>query len=305
MVEEENHPGLQMVTIEEQARRGLLVCPETKQQLGFVDGALETEDGRGKYPVVAGVPIFLPEAQRNAMLAQHDASMHREYTGAGRRDLGSIVDSLFSVFGDQRSRGSVRASQQFLSGLRSGDLCVSVGGGPTRFHPMFLNLNIERFANVEVVADAHALPWGSNSVRAIECEAVLEHLTEPKKAVAEMHRVLVDRGEVFCITPFLQKFHAYPNHFNNFTLHGHELIFREAGFSILQSGVCVGPSWMITDMLTEYAGMLVPVRGLRAVVMTFVRVLGIPIRWIDLILNRSQNAHLLASTTFVLASKSD
>jgi predicted SAM-dependent methyltransferase len=32
------------------------------------------------------------------------------------------------------------------------------------------------FANVDVVADAYALPYATGSVDAVHCEAVLEHL---------------------------------------------------------------------------------------------------------------------------------
>ena len=110
VIEENGVEGRSMLDVEEQVRRGNLVCPETHQKLVYSEGYLVTVDGRKRYPVVEGVPIFLPEAQRKEMLAQHDGSMHHEYTGVGRRDLGSVVDSLFSFFGDQRSRESARLS---------------------------------------------------------------------------------------------------------------------------------------------------------------------------------------------------
>ena len=118
-----------------------------------------------------------------------------------------------------------------------------------------------------------------------------------------MYRVLEEGGEVFSVTPFLQKFHAYPNHFFNPTLEGHKLVFEKAGFEIQESDVCVGPSWMISDLMIEYVGMLVPIRGLRAIAMFGARILLLPLRFLDILLNRHPQAHILASTTFVYAVK--
>ena len=55
----------------------------------------------------------------------------------------------------------------------------------------------------------------------------------------------------------------------------------------------------------EYVGMLVPIRGLRALAMFGTRVLLLPLKVFDLWLNRLSKAHVLASTTFVHAVKAE
>lgn len=292
-----------MLTIEEQIRRGLLVCPESRQPLVLERGTVRTVDAGHSYPVHRGVPIFLSSERREEFLLQHDQSMKEEYESDARFDPRRLIDFSFASFGDQRSRVSREVWGGLISRLSEDQLCVSIGGGPRRVHPFFVNLNIEKFDNVDVVADAHRLPYADSSVRAIQCEAVLEHLTEPEVAVREMYRVLEEGGEVFSVTPFLQKFHAYPNHFFNPTLEGHKLVFEKAGFEIQESDVCVGPSWMISDLMIEYVGMLVPIRGLRAMAMLGTRILLLPLRFLDILLNRHPQAHILASTTFVHAVK--
>lgn len=292
-----------MLTVEEQVRRGLLVCPESRQPLVIEGDTVGTADGSHTYPVRQGVPIFLSSEQREEFLVQHDQSMKQEYESDALHDPRQLIDIFFAAFGDQRSRASQKVWSQLLSRLSDDQLCVSIGGGPRRVHPYFVNLNIEKFDNVEIVADAHRLPYADRSVRTIQWEAVLEHLTDPEVAVCEIFRVLEESGEVFSITPFLQKFHAYPNHFFNPTLEGHKLVFERAGFVIQENGVCVGPSWMISDLLVEYVGMLVPIRGVRALAMFGTRVLLLPLRFLDILLNRLPQAHILASTTFVHAVK--
>ena len=48
-------------------------------------------------------------------------------------------------------------------------------------------------------------------------------------------------GAVFAATPFLQAYHGYPSHFQNFTVTGHQHLFQSRGFRIREAGPCVGP----------------------------------------------------------------
>ena len=68
-----------------------------------------------------------------------------------------------------------------------------------REHPSLVNVNIGPFANVDVVADAHHLPYADASVDAIFCEAVLEHLVQPHEAVKELFRVCRSEASVYAV----------------------------------------------------------------------------------------------------------
>lgn len=292
-----------MLSVEQQLARGALVCPETRETLIERDGALTTCDGLHSYLIKDGVPIFLPVGHSEGAMESEAVAAER---GAAPRRLTrfqTAIDDLFNAAGDQRSEASIRAWQRFISRLCEDDLCIAVGGGPTRSHPFLVNLNIEASENVEVAADAHHLPYADGSVDAIHCEAVLEHLKDPERAVREIFRVLRPGGKVYCVTPFLQGFHGYPSHYFNPTREGHRLYFTRSGFEIEADGVCVGPSWMISSLMVEYVSMLVPIRGLRAAAVIAARILLLPVRFFDRLVNRSEQAHALASTTFVYAQK--
>jgi SAM-dependent methyltransferase len=180
---------------------------------------------------------------------------------------------------------------------------VSIGGGPLRAHARFLNLNLAPFPNVDVVGDAHQLPFRAASIGVLHCEAVLEHLERPDQAVAEMFRVLKPGGYVFAATPFLQVFHGYPDHFQNFTLAGHSQLFVRSGFSVIDCGPCVGPVFAMVDMTSNWARELLPTRILSRTAWLGIRLVGKAFVQLDRLLLRSKNAHVLASTTFVLAQK--
>jgi SAM-dependent methyltransferase len=132
---------------------------------------------------------------------------------------------------------------------------------------------------------------------------VLEHLEHPDRAVAEMLRVLRPGGLAFAATPFLQSFHGYPSHYQNFTLEGHRRLFENAGFEVVDLGTCVGPTFAIIDLLSNYARSYLPGRWLSAGGAWSVALLGALFRPLDRRLSRHPNAHRLASTTYVLARK--
>jgi SAM-dependent methyltransferase/uncharacterized protein YbaR (Trm112 family) len=286
-----------MLSIKEQVRQGKLVCPQSRQPLQFRDGQLQTQDGSHTYPVLSGVPVLMPPEQQAAYLAQQQGSMEKEYGGVSRQ---GPVRRWFNrvVNRDYRSQPSVDAFVQSIESQPDAALCVAVGGGPNHVHPKLVNLNIGLFPNVHVVGDAYSLPYADDSVDAIHCEAVLEHLEFPNEAVAEMFRVLRPGGQLFAATPFMQHFHAYPNHFQNFTVIGHKRLFERAGFEVVSAGVCVGPTYAVFGLLFRYLYTYLSIPVIRQLVAGSAAVIALLLRPLDKRLNQSAQAHLLASTTY-------
>ena len=96
----------------------------------------------------------------------------------------------------------------------------------------------------QLIADAHQIPLPPASVDAVLVQAVLEHVLDPPRVVAEVHRVLRDGGLVYAETPFLQQVHAGAHDFTRFTASGHRYLFRR--FEELAAGPVTGPG---TQML--------------------------------------------------------
>ncbi len=299
-----------MLSIEKQIETGKLVCPTTHQRLTIQGNQLTTLDRHYVYPLVNGVPILLSEKKQQEYLKEQDGTMEQIYANMVNENQPSFRDRFFYNIdkfaqrgGDYRSDKSREAIQSMLARHEPDELFLSVGGGPLRIDSKLVNLNIGLFQNVDVVGDAYLLPYSNDSVDAIYCEAVLEHLEYPNQAAAEMFRVLRPGGQIFAATPFLQAFHAFPNHFQNFTLIGHRRLFERAGFEIVSSDVCVGPTYTFVDLTAIYLSYL-PTRVLSQLMPRIVRLLGAMIRPIDLILNnRNSGSHILASTTYVHATK--
>jgi SAM-dependent methyltransferase len=115
-----------------------------------------------------------------------------------------------------------------LAELPDEAVVLDVGGGD-RCHadPRVLNFEYLRFDLPDCFGDGLQLPFATGSVDFILSQAVLEHVPDPKRAVAEMRRVLRPGGRIYAEFAFMQPLHAVPFHFFNITPHGARLLFED------------------------------------------------------------------------------
>jgi SAM-dependent methyltransferase len=127
-------------------------------------------------------------------------------------------------------------------------LIIDIGGGlridPTRNNRKKENEWVDQYVknvdykildkvpdyNPDIVGDIHNLPFADNSVDAIICIAILEHVEEPQKAVREMYRVLKPGGYCYIHVPFLFYYHpmkGYYGDFYRFTYDGLEYMTKD------------------------------------------------------------------------------
>jgi SAM-dependent methyltransferase len=92
----------------------------------------------------------------------------------------------------------------------------------------------------QLICDAHDIPFTDASFDAVIAQAVLEHVADPTRCVAEIRRVLRPGGFVYAETPFMQQVHLGPYDFTRFTMLGHRRLFR--GFDEIDSGAVSGPA---------------------------------------------------------------
>jgi SAM-dependent methyltransferase len=118
---------------------------------------------------------------------------------------------------------------------------LDVGGGfkmqkgLEQYKKLFANcdykvIDINECYNPDIVGDIQNLEnISDNSIDAIICKAVLEHVERPIDAANEMHRVLKPGGKCLVYVPFLYSYHAHEGVYKDFyryTLDGIKYLFR-------------------------------------------------------------------------------
>lgn len=68
----------------------------------------------------------------------------------------------------------------------------------------------------DIVGDIHHMPFADAEIEAIVCNAVLEHVHDPIRAVEEIHRVLKPGGKVLLWIPFLYPYHSHSSEYGDY-----------------------------------------------------------------------------------------
>lgn len=121
----------------------------------------------------------------------------------------------------------------------------TIGHGTLTFynqhHEDIIGTDVYYSPSVDLVADAHFLPFKDEQFDLVIIQAVLEHVLYPQQVVAEIFRILKQKGMTYVETPFLQHVHERNYDFTRFTHSGHRLLLKD--FSEIKSGAIGG----ITD----------------------------------------------------------
>lgn len=145
-----------------------------------------------------------------------------------------------------------RATFEFLIEARNfskGGTILDAGAGYKRFEPFFREakyLTLEHPSGIEMKRmqgitydfvselDGDNFAPNEESINAIYCHSVLEHIERPEKFFSNAIRVLMPGGRLFIHCPFMYHEHETPYDFNRFTRYGLKSRLEEAGFRIIQ-----------------------------------------------------------------------
>ena len=196
-----------------------------------------------------------------ATYARSSERMTADYQGdslARQRTLPGKLKRL--LFHDYRTRASIDDLAAVFEGLAESALCLSIGGGPDAARTLCSSTSTSAPSRTSTSSPtAHRLPYADGSVNAIYCEAVLEHLADPPRAVSEMFRVLTAGGRVFACSPFIFGYPRVPTPLSgSFSLTGHQHLFTAGGFQVASSGVCVGPVYTMVNLTGAFIHELRP-----------------------------------------------
>ena len=146
----------------------------------------------------------------------------------------------------------------------------------------FIETDVSLSDSVKLISDAHDLPFAENTFDGVIVQAVLEHVVDPYRCVAEIHRVLKPNGIVYAETPFMQQVHGAAYDFTRFSHLGHRRLFRH--YAEIESGAACGPgmalAWSYKYFLTSFLTRNTP-NFVRTIINTFANVSSFWLKYFD------------------------
>jgi SAM-dependent methyltransferase len=174
-------------------------------------------------------------------------------------------------------------------------------GGAGRTVEGYVNLDLLAMPGVDVAADAARLPFPPGMFQRVECDAVLEHVRDPREVMREIERVLAPGGYAHVVAPFCHPFHEYPKDYRRFTLDGLKEI--RGGLEVVAEGWRTGPTATLLVFVLEYSKLLAPWRAWRAAAHVLLGWLLFPLRYLDLWLLRTARAGRIGNHCYLWLRK--
>ena len=131
----------------------------------------------------------------------------------------------------------------FARNTKPGMLVLDAGAGRSPYRKLFAHATYEAadfaqlgtdYAPLDYVCDLTDIPVEDERFDRVLFNQVLEHLPEPGRALAELHRVLKPGGRIFCSVPLFYEEHQKPYDYYRYTQFALRRIFEEAGFEVLR-----------------------------------------------------------------------
>ena len=276
------------------------VCPKHKLLLApsYFCAACERA-----FPAVGGVPVLLNDDNSVFRIADY-LQAESAYGGAsvydGNLDKRTGLRQLYRRFMHRLIEADMPlrdfdvhdAVKRILKDKPQAQILV-IGAGDTSLAGDVTYTDVAFGRNVACIADAHDLPFESLAFDACIANAVLEHVADPQRCVAEIIRVLRPGGFVFAETPFMQPVHMGAHDFTRFTHLGHRRLFR--CFDELQSGMCGGPGISAGQLLRYGLASISERPGLKKWLKLIGMVATYPFRWLDYLSFSNPSAYDSAS----------
>ncbi|HEY9653346.1 MAG TPA: class I SAM-dependent methyltransferase [Coleofasciculaceae cyanobacterium] len=121
------------------------------------------------------------------------------------------------------------------------DLILDAGAGNSPYKSLFVHAKYEsadfcqlnkEYGEITYVCDLTSIPVEDCRYDKVICNQVLEHVSEPKAVLKELHRVLKPKAELWLSAPFFYEEHETPYDYYRYTQFGFKHLLESVGFRI-------------------------------------------------------------------------
>lgn len=197
---------------------------------------------------------------------------------------------------------------EWMNAQAPGKVVLNLGSGSGTFDHYLspqiktIKLDIKPWPQVEVISDAHRLPFAAGSIDIIYSIAVLEHVRKPWIVAEEIYRVLRPGGYIVVELPFLNVIHDEHDYFR-FTDKGIRSLFDEDRFEPVLEQVGSGGGSFLSMFLWTYFQQFIPTRLLKILWRDLARYLFVPFKYLDLLIDKSPDLRLTANSFSFIGRK--
>jgi len=289
-----------------------LICPRCSASVRMGGGhyACASATCGAAYPVIRGVPVLIDEGKSVFRVSDLTGSADAPgFRGSllfriGKKIVPSISHNLEAAKNYSELARLLRQAGGKATILVIGGGVAGQGIDELLAEPSFelVETDVYLGPRTNFVCDAHDLPFRSGSYDAVIAQAVLEHVVDPGRVAAEIHRVLKPQGLVYAETPFMQQVHMGRHDFTRYTYLGHRRLFR--GFTEIRSGMVSGPGETLAWALKYFFLSFVSTRPLRIGVAVLSHCLFFWLKYFDHWIRRNDASFDSASAFYFLGRRS-
>ena len=185
--------------------------------------------------------------------------------------------------------------------IKPGSLILNVGSGMISDNHSTVNLDYFLFPSVDIVADAHNIPFEDGSFDVIQTEFMIEHVKDPFQVASEVSRVLKPGGILYISYPFIHPYHSFPDDYFRFTNNGIRSMFPD--MDIIVEGPLTGPACRWVGATADLISFFMPGQKLRLAARGITLALLCPVKLFDMIFNKMAESKNHAVTLFSLLCK--
>ncbi|MCX7927267.1 MAG: class I SAM-dependent methyltransferase [Candidatus Omnitrophica bacterium] len=190
-----------------------------------------------------------------------------------------------------------------INKIPSSGKILNIGSKNCSYSPNVINLDIAKLPNVDIVADAHFLPFRESSFDGVIITAVLEIVKDPQAVIREIERILKPGGIVLATLPFLQPYHPDPTDYHRFTIEGVKLLFNN--FEVKKLCNNRGPFSMFLWILREFLSIVFSFNcdTLSKIINIMLGWLFYPFHFLDHLWPGSRRLHIISASFLIIGSK--
>jgi SAM-dependent methyltransferase/uncharacterized protein YbaR (Trm112 family) len=299
--------------------RAALRCPRCTSQVEARANELHcTRPGcAASYPVVDGIPVLV-DSERSAFRVEDIAESVASDSGNGVAARSAVplrrrlLQRLPPLGRNLRAKENLAALHSALPHDGRERVVLIIGGATPGVGTEQLTSDetcdvvesdVYIGARTNLVCDAHVIPLADGTVDAVIMQAVVNALSEPERAIAEIYRVLRPQGLVYVEAPFMQQVCEGSFDYYRFSHLGLRRLLRN--FDEMRSGAQGGPGMAAALAYQHLLLSLAPNRAFRALSVVFARLTAFWLPLLDRWLVDRPGAVDAAAGVFFLGRRSD